>query len=215
MAQWKTIADIRREYGNLSLSEEHIPACPLEQFECWFAEVVKTEKSDPTAMVLSTVDEQGHPDSRVVLLKETNDGTFVFYTNYQSTKALQIQKHPYVALNFYWPEMARQVRIRGRVKQTSQEQSDTYFLSRPHTSQLSAIASPQSTAVKNRQELEQRLNLLIAEHQQKPVVRPNHWGGYIVIPDEIEFWQGRDNRLHDRIHYYREAYQWKHRRLAP
>lgn len=215
MTHWKTIADIRREYGNLSLSEEEASNCPIAQFERWFAEVVKTEKSDPTAMVLSTIDEKGHPDSRVVLLKETNDGSFVFYTNYQSAKAMHIHANPYVALNFYWPEMARQVRIRGRVKRTSKSQSDTYFLSRPKTSQLSAIASPQSSEIQGRASLEQTLNDLISKHQQKPIVRPDNWGGFEVIPEEIEFWQGRDNRLHDRIHYYLQNGKWLHRRLAP
>ena len=212
---WKTIADIRREYGCLSLSEEEANDCPIAQFGQWLADVVKIEKSDPTAMVLSTVDELGHPDSRVVLLKETKDGTFVFYTNYQSAKSIQIHSNPYVALNFYWPEMARQVRIRGRVKRTSEAQSDAYFATRPKASQLSAITSSQSCVISGREELERTLNELIAKYQQELVVRPEHWGGYEVIPDEIEFWQGRDNRLHDRIHYYRQEGQWLHRRLAP
>ena len=215
MTHWKTIADIRREYGDLSLSEEEAADSPILQFERWFAEVIKTEKSDPTAMVLSTVDDRGHPDSRVVLLKEIDDSSFVFYTNYESAKAIQITMNPYVALNFYWPDMARQVRIRGRVKRTSTIQSDLYFSSRPKTSQLSAISSPQSREVSDRAELEQRLNELIAKHQQEPIVRPAHWGGYEVCPDEIEFWQGRDNRLHDRIHYFRKDGTWVHRRLAP
>ena len=215
MTHWKTIADIRREYGNLSLSEAEASDCPIEQFERWFADVGKSEKSDPTAMVLSTVDEQGRPDSRVVLLKETIDGSFVFYTNYQSAKSMHIQNNPYVALNFYWPEMARQVRIRGRVKRTSKVQSDTYFSSRPKASQLSAMASPQSSEIQGRASLEKTLNDLISKYQQELVVRPEHWGGFEVIPDEIEFWQGRDNRLHDRIHYYLQNGKWLHRRLAP
>ena len=204
MTTWKTISDIRRNYGQLNLNEEEIHDCPIMQFESWFADVVKSEKSDPTAMVLSTVDASGHPDSRVVLLKGIENGSFVFYTNYQSTKALQIQKTPYVALNFYWPEMARQVRIRGEVTKTTIAQSDNYFASRPVTSQLSAIASKQSSEIMGRKELEYVFNELVAKHQQKPIVRPIHWGGYIVTPDDIEFWQGRDNRLHDRIHYYRK-----------
>ena len=215
MTHWKTISDIRREYGSLGLSEEDANENPMVQFGLWFADVVNIEKSDPTAMVLSTVDEFGHPDSRVVLLKETKDGAFVFYTNYQSAKAMQICSTPYVALNFYWPEMARQVRIRGRIKRTSAAESDAYFASRPKTSRLSAIASPQSSEISSRLELEQTLNELIAAHQQELVVRPEHWGGYEVIPDEIEFWQGRDNRLHDRIHYYHQQGKWLHRRLAP
>lgn len=215
MNHWKTIADIRREYGQLSLSEEDAKDCPIEQFEAWFADVVKTEKSDPTAMVLSTVDVSGHPDSRVVLLKGVFHGSFVFYTNYQSAKAQQICEQPYVALNFYWPETARQVRIRGRAQRTSMAQSDRYFASRPLLSQISAIASRQSSEIVGRQVLEQRFNALIAQYQNQPVVRPDHWGGYTVIPQQMEFWQGRDNRLHDRIQYIKQQNQWICRRLAP
>ena len=215
MTHWTTIADIRREYGSLGLSEAEANESPIVQFGLWFADVVKTEKSDPTAMVLSTVDELGHPDSRIVLLKEVQEGSFVFYTNYQSAKSMQIQSTPYVALNFYWPEMARQVRIRGRIKRTSEAQSDAYFASRPKASQLSAITSPQSSEISSRQELERALNELIVKYQQELVVRPEHWGGYEVIPDDIEFWQGRDNRLHDRIHYCQQQGKWVHRRLAP
>lgn len=215
MTHWKTISDIRREYGNLSLSEEDANENPIRQYELWFADVVKTEKSDPTAMVLSTVDEHGHPDSRLVLLKEIKDGAFVFYTNYQSPKSKHICAMPYVALNFYWPEMARQIRIRGRAQKISKKQSDDYFYSRPRVSQLSAITSPQSSEINGRAELEQTLNALIAKHQQQPIVRPEYWGGYEVTPDEFEFWQGRDSRLHDRIHYFRQQGKWAHRRLAP
>ena len=214
MNRWKGLSDIRRDYGQLSLSEGEIKENPIAQFECWFMEVLKVEKQDPTAMVLSTVDESGHPDSRVVLLKAIDDNSFVFYTNYESTKSLQMSKNPYVALNFYWPEMARQVRVRGTVTRTSKAQSDEYFSSRPIASQLSAIVSPQSRKVDTRDELENRLNELIAQFQQ-PILRPKHWGGYVVLPHEIEFWQGRDNRLHDRIHYFQENNTWTHRRLAP
>ena len=215
MTHWKSISDIRREYGHLGLSEETANENPIVQYEQWFADVIKTEKSDPTAMVLSTVDELGHPDSRVVLLKGIKEGSFIFYTNYQSQKSMQMSVTPYVALNFYWPEMARQIRIRGKAKRVSVEQSDEYFYSRPRVSQLSAITSPQSNEISGREELERTLNELIAKHQQQPIVRPEHWGGFEVVPDEFEFWQGRDNRLHDRIHYYCQQGQWIHRRLAP
>lgn len=215
MSNWSTLADIRREYGDLSLSEDSLPECPITQFKHWFEEVLVVEKSDPTAMVLSTVDDKGYPDSRVVLLKGLDEGSFIFYTNYQSPKSLQLRHIPYAALNFYWPQMARQVRIRGRVKRVSKIQSDAYFASRPKTSQLSAIASPQSQKIESRKILEQSLNNLIAKYGQEPIVRPNHWGGYLVIPDEIEFWQGRDNRLHDRICYYKDKGKWIFCRLAP
>lgn len=215
MTHFRSIADIRREYGELNLNEDTMAGDPIEQFKLWFEEVLQKEKNDPTAMVLSTVDERGYPDSRVVLLKEIEGGNFLFYTNYQSAKAMQLQHTPYAALNFYWPQMARQVRVRGRVKKVSEQQSDEYFHSRPVKSQFSAIVSPQSKEITNRLALENALNELIEQHGQEPVVRPEHWGGYMIIPDEIEFWQGRDNRLHDRIHYCRPKGQWIHRRLAP
>lgn len=215
MTNFRSIADIRRDYGILSLNEKKVPPDPLMQFHLWFEDVLKNEKNDPTAMVLSTVDKNGHPDSRVVLLKGLEEGRFVFYTNYESTKAIQIQDTPYVALNFYWPQMARQVRIRGSIEKVNSEQSDQYFATRPIKSQFSAIASPQSHAVADRELLEKALNDLIQQQQQKPVIRPKYWGGYQVTPDEIEFWQGRDNRLHDRIHYYWQDKVWNHQRLAP
>lgn len=215
MNDWRTIADIRREYGELELSEKLIEADPFNQFKLWFDATMITEKSDPTAMVLSTVDENGWPDSRVVLLKGIEKDTFVFFTNYDSNKAKQLQHTPYAALNFYWPQMARQIRIRGRVKRTSKEESDLYFSSRPLESQLGAIASSQSREIANRQVLEDAFNNLLAEYRQKPVVRPCNWGGFYLIPDEIEFWQGRDSRLHDRFHYFKQHDNWVFRRLAP
>ncbi|HAU1152221.1 TPA: pyridoxamine 5'-phosphate oxidase [Legionella pneumophila] len=215
MSKFRSLADIRRDYGELQLSEESAEKDPISQFKLWFDDVLQNEKNDPTAMVLSTVDEKGYPDSRVVLLKGLENGNFIFYTNYQSAKAMQMQKNPYAALNFYWPQMARQVRVRGRVKKISSEQSDAYFSSRPLKSQFSAIVSPQSQEILDRISLEEALNQLIEQYGQKPVIRPENWGGYMIIPDEIEFWQGRDNRLHDRIHYYRHGNEWIHRRLAP
>ncbi len=215
MTQWDTLAGIRREYGDLGLSENNISNSPIIQFKRWFSEVLQSETHDPTAMLLSTVDEQGHPDSRVVLLKGVEHGSFIFYTNYDSSKAKQINHNPHVALNFYWPSMARQVRIRGKIKKVSEAQSSEYFLSRPKLSQFSAIVSPQSRVVTDRLELESALNELIASNQQELVMRPKYWGGYIIIPEAFEFWQGRDNRLHDRIEYYRVSGKWCHRRLAP
>lgn len=211
----KDLSNIRRDYGCFVLSKETSADSPYAQFEDWFQDVLKTEVSDPTAMTLATVDEHGHPDARIVLLKGIENGAFIFYTNYQSEKAIQIEKMPYAALNFYWPQMARQVRVRGEIKKVSQRQSDAYFASRPLKSQLSAIISPQSCVVSSRQVLEDELKQLIAHSVQQPVVRPDYWGGYQVIPFEMEFWQGRDNRLHDRIHYQRKENEWIKCRLAP
>ncbi|HRD68898.1 MAG TPA: pyridoxamine 5'-phosphate oxidase [Legionella sp.] len=215
MSDFRSLADIRRDYGDLSINEESVDLNPINQFKLWFEEVLLNEKNDPTAMVLSTADEKGVPDSRVVLLKGLEEGNFIFYTNYQSAKAMQLNSNPYAALNFYWPQMARQVRVRGKVLKIAAELSDNYFSSRPVMSQYSAVVSPQSQEIKNRAYLEEELNQLISQHGQDMVMRPEHWGGYMVIPYEIEFWQGRDNRLHDRIHYFLQNDQWIHRRLAP
>lgn len=205
------IADIRREYGALSLDDDQASTCPMALFEAWFLDAVKVEKIDPNAMVLSTVDEWGHPDSRIVLLKDLQKDAFIFYTNYLSVKAQQLENNPYAALNFYWPTLSRQVRIRGTIQRTSAVESDEYFYSRPINSQLSAIASPQSQKIENREALIHALDAL----KEQPITRPTHWGGYRVTPFEIEFFQGRDNRLHDRIQYCLMNNAWTHHRLAP
>lgn len=215
MNDWRAMTDIRREYGGLALNEETVQQCPITQFKRWFEEVLLTEISDPTAMVLSTVDQTGHPDSRVLLLKGLEDDAFIFYTNYQSTKGLQLRQMPYAALNFYWPQMARQVRVRGRIKRVSAAQSDVYFASRPVASQISAIASAQSREIADRKSLEDRVNTLNLKYEQKAIARPRFWGGYMLLPEEMEFWQGRDNRLSDRIYYCKKKGKWTHCRLAP
>jgi pyridoxamine 5'-phosphate oxidase len=216
MTDLHTLANVRREYGNLYLDETTTLKNPFQQFKVWFEEILEQKKDDPTAMILSTVDKKGLPDSRVVLLKGIENQTFIFYTNYESAKAIQISNTPYVALNFYWPQMARQVRIRGSVKKTTKLQSDTYFANRPITSQISALVSPQSKKIENRNCLEEEFNKLIEKYAQKSITRPENWGGYSVYPEEIEFWQGRDNRLHDRIHYLKDhSGIWLKRRLAP
>lgn len=215
MDNLQNLTDIRREYGDSSLDEGNILPDPLAQFSVWFDDIVKAKQHDPTAMVLATVDQNGHPDTRVVLLKGIEEGSFIFYTNYQSAKALQIAQTPFAALNFYWPELARQIRIRGEVKKVSTELSHQYFLSRPLKSQLSALASPQSQEIPDRAFLENALNHLTQQHEHQPLTPPIHWGGYRLIPEEIEFWQGRNNRLHDRIQYRRQNNAWTQRRLAP
>lgn len=220
MKAWRTMAQIRREYGDLELNADSLCADPLDQFKLWFEDAAIVEKTDPTAMVLSTVDAKGAPDSRIVLLKGITDASFVFYTNYTSQKAEQLQHCAAAALNFYWPQMARQVRIRGQVKPTSAAQSDAYFASRPIESQLSAIISPQSSPIASRKSLEEKLAQLLKLRQTNPqatIDRPNTWGGYALSPVEMEFWQGRDQRLHDRFQYKKEhaTGEWLVQRLAP
>ncbi len=211
----KYLSDYRREYGTIELSETTAQSSPFAQFHIWFEDVAKTDNYDPTAMILSTISDKGYPDSRVVLLKGIIDESFVFYTNYESKKALDLKHNPFVALNFFWPALARQVRIRGKIFKLSQELSDDYFASRPKASQLAAHASDQSQIITSRGELESRMNTLIKTVGDEPVLRPNHWGGYGVKPLEIEFWQGRDNRLHDRLLYTIKNKSWEINRLAP
>lgn len=213
MSKFRDLSDIRRDYGELSLNESLAQNDPIAQFRLWFEDVLTNEKNDPTAMVLSTTDAQGHPDSRVVLLKGIEAGNFIFYTNYLSTKGQQIAANPHVALNFYWPQMSRQVRIRGSIEKINCKDSDKYFSTRPYKSQLSAIISPQSQEI-SRSALEAAFNALL-DTKQAPLVRPDNWGGYQVIPSEFEFWQGRDNRLHDRVQYKKQEEKWMHHQLAP
>ena len=215
MKQQAPIASNRREYGQLSLNEEDVADSPLVQFDQWFAEATSSEVLDPTAMILSTVDSNGRPDSRVVLLKGIENNAFVFYTNYNSVKSVQLETHPYAALNFYWPNLVRQVRIRGPVTRVSDAVSDKYFASRPKKSQCSAIASHQSQVMTNRDDLEAQVEQIMQAHADDVIKRPAHWGGFAVAIDEMEFWQGRDSRLHDRILYVKDDKLWKKSRLAP
>lgn len=215
MNQWKTIAEIRREYGGLNLTREESADNPYTQFDVWFNQVLQSEHSDPTAMALATVDEAGIPDVRIVLLKGIEQGCFLFYTHYDSAKGRHLENNPAAALNFYWPHMARQIRIRGSVHPISGKRSDEYFASRPRASQISAVASPQSQVITDRQFIEQEVDKLEHVYQEQPIPRPESWGGYAVKPNEFEFWQGRDNRLHDRISYRLHKNTWCKRRLAP
>jgi pyridoxamine 5'-phosphate oxidase len=208
--------DYRKLYQKHELLEEEIPKDPFELFHVWIREIEKNKEVDEVnTMNLSTVGLDGFPMSRVVLLKEYDDEGFVFYTNYESEKGRSIAKNPRVCLSFFWPKSERQVMIKGLAERTSEEESTTYFHSRPRGSQLGAWASQQSSVIPSREYLQKKLELLEEEFDGKDIPKPVYWGGYKVIPSEFEFWQGRPNRLHDRIYYSKEGEVWKMDRLAP
>ncbi|HET6991432.1 MAG TPA: pyridoxamine 5'-phosphate oxidase [Bacteroidia bacterium] len=189
---------------------------PFRQFEDWFRDVKEKNIHVPNAMTLSTVNSENRPSARVVLLQNFSPEGFVFYTNYRSQKAKDIEQNPFCSVIFFWPELQRQVRIEGKLAKVSDEASDTYFMSRPYGSRLGAWASPQSDVIQNRKVLEEKLNKVTKEFEGKEVVRPGWWGGYILVPDRFEFWQERESRLHDRICYLKQKDgSWKMFRIAP
>ena len=198
------------------LDETTINSNPILQFNTWFDEVEKAGISDANSMNLSTSTPDGRPSSRIVLLKELNAEGFIFYTNYQSQKGLEIESNPFGALSFYWKEISRQVRIEGPIEKVSFEKSDEYFKTRPRGSQIGAWSSPQSNRIEKRIILEEREAKLIEKFKDKEIPRPAQWGGYILLPEMVEFWQGRENRLHDRIQYnLTKDRKWEIVRLAP
>ena len=206
--------NIRDEYTKRVLSQHDCHENPISQFEQWQKEAIHAQVNEPTAMNIATVDEQGRPNSRMVLLKEVNEQGFVFFTNYLSRKGSCIERNPYVALTFFWPELERQVRIEGRVVKIPAEQSDKYFATRPYTSRIGAWASEQSTVISNYKSLLAKAALVAAKHPLN-VPRPDYWGGYLVVPETVEFWQGRPSRLHDRIRYRKASDNWIRERLSP
>lgn len=211
----KDISAIRKEYTKHTLDIADVDKNPLKTFNQWFNEALDSEVIEPNAMTLATSGKGNIPDCRVVLLKEVDSG-FVFYTNYQSTKGKELEANPVAALNFFWPELERQVRIQGKVEKVSEKESTSYFQSRPKESQIGAWTSPQSTPIKSREILEQRAADLTAKHKgDKVLPRPKQWGGYRINPFLIEFWQGRASRLHDRIAYTLVNDEWQINRLAP
>lgn len=209
------ISDLRHDFSKGQYDELSDQSKPFEQFELWLAEAIEKNLNDPNAMVLSTCAKDGRPSSRVVLLKGFDKSGFIFYTNYDSRKGKELAENPRAALLFYWAETGKQIRIEGTVKKVAAEMSDQYFASRPRASQLGAVASPQSSPIDGREELEEKYADLEKEFDGKEITRPENWGGYIVEPEVIEFWQGRESRLHDRLRYTRTASGWQVERLAP
>ncbi|MCF8256887.1 MAG: pyridoxamine 5'-phosphate oxidase [Flavobacteriales bacterium] len=209
------INTVRRDFANRPLTESSIVADPFEQFAQWMEEAVNSQILDPYAMCVSTVGKDFWPSSRIVYLRDVAEGGFIFYTNYDSHKASDIAQHPLAAINFHWSELERQVRIEGTVEKVSEERSDAYWASRPRESQVSAWMSEQSQVVESREVLESRKADILMRFEGMDIPRPPHWGGYAVMPERIEFWQGRPNRLHDRLVYLRQSTRWKVVRLNP
>ncbi len=210
------LAGIRRDYMRDSLDASTVSRDPLQQFALWFADAEKAGHPDANAMHLATVNQDGRPSGRVVLLKGTEGGKFIFFTNYRSRKGIDLDLNPSCALTFYWPHLERQVRIEGVAGRISAEASDAYFVSRPRDSQVGAWASPQSTLIRSREILEERFKMIEVRHKDQPnLPRPRQWGGYAVTPLLIEFWQGRPSRMHDRIQYTWTGTTWEIHRLAP
>jgi pyridoxamine 5'-phosphate oxidase len=209
-----TSADLRQQFMRESLDEKEVTPDPLDQFKRWFDQAVEAQMPLVNAMTLATVSAGGRPAARIVLLKGVDHGGFVFYTNYKSRKGKELTANPAAALLFHWNELEREIRIDGRIELLPAHESDAYFASRPLGSRHAAIASPQSKAVSSRAVLEARFAEVEKKYGDKPP-RPSHWGGYLVVPDAIEFWQGRPNRLHDRVLYTRKTRGWKITRLAP
>lgn len=208
--------NIRREYTKGGLNENDTPCDPFILFEQWLAEAIQGKVNEPTAMLVATVSPEGHPASRTVLLKELQDGKFIFYTNYTSRKGLHLAGNPAISLSFVWHELERQVHVEGMAARVSPEVSDAYFKTRPYKSRIGARISPQSQPVAGRAVIIKSFIREAAMLVGQEVPRPDHWGGYAVTPVRIEFWQGRKNRLHDRVLYtFEEDGTWKKERLAP
>ncbi len=212
----RAIADIRKEYKLHSLNETDVATNPVEQFTRWWDDAVNSHIEEVNAMTLATINPEGHPNARIVLLKGYDEKGFTFFTNYQSSKGKELAQNPHACLVFFWKELERQVRIEGVVEKIAAAESEAYFQSRPVGSRIGAWASPQSTVIGGREVIEQNVSDLEKKYANTDIPRPEHWGGYIVKPTRIEFWQGRSSRLHDRILYTAQNnQQWKIERLAP
>ena len=210
------VANFRNEYISQGIDENRLAINPIDQFEIWFQEAVKSKVPEPNAMHLATATTNGKPSGRIMLLKGFDESGFTFFSNYESRKGNELDDNPYASITFLWLELVRQVRIEGTVSRISEAESELYFQSRPHTSQISACVSEQSRYLHNREELEDRFQKTSKFFSGKTVVRPTHWGGYCLKPSCIEFWQGRAGRLHDRIQYnIQNDGFWKKQRLFP
>jgi len=210
------VQNLREDYQAKSLSVEEVAAHPAQQFDRWFLEAMKSEVREPNAMTLATCTKAGRPSARTVLLKAYDEKGFVFYTNYNSKKGKELEENPFAAMVFCWLDLERQIRIEGKIEKISPEASNQYFQSRPKGSQIGAWASPQSDVISDRGLLEKNVkNLEVKYKDADALPRPEHWGGYRLVPDVVEFWQGRSSRLHDRICYRLDGEQWTLERLAP
>jgi pyridoxamine 5'-phosphate oxidase len=209
------LRDIRTNYQKYDLSESSVRKDPFSQLSDWMDDAVKENVQEPTAMVLSTIDSEGNPESRVVLLKELKAEGLIFFTNYNSKKGQQILSNKHISVVFFWPELERQVRMKGIAEKISEKESEEYFLSRPIESQLGAWASPQSQVIEGRQILDNNYARYQHYFQNNEIKKPPHWGGFLIRPEYFEFWQGRSNRLHDRIEYCKQVDSWEIHRLAP
>ncbi len=211
------ISNLREQYKLSTLSKADVLENPVDQFKLWLQDAIESESLEPNAMTLATVDSTGKPSARIVLLKEINTEGFIFYTNYASKKANDMAANPNVAIVFNWLELQRQVRVQGSIQKISREHSEKYFHSRPRKSQIGAVVSQQSTSIHSRQVIEEKLELLNQKFEHlEEIPMPEDWGGYMITPDTIEFWQGRRSRLHDRLQYYKDDQNtWKLQRLSP
>lgn len=210
------LSDIRKDYSKATLEIDTVNQNPIAQFNQWFSEALSSGVIEPNAMNVATINEQGRPSSRIMLLKGIEDNKFVFFTNYQSKKGRELENNPACALTFFWPELERQVRIEGVAERVDVNASEAYFQSRPRGSQIGAWSSPQSSIIQTREILEERVTQMQKRFENVEVLpRPNQWGGFQVDPFLLEFWQGRPSRLHDRIQYTRIDGKWSIHRLAP
>jgi len=209
------LAELRREYSSQSLLEDDVAPDPIDQFNKWWKQAMESQILEANAMTLATASTDGIPAARIVLLKGFDERGFIFYTNYKSFKAVHLEENPKACLVFFWKELERQVRITGLVTKLPEKESDEYFISRPTGSQLGALASPQSQVIVSRDWLDEEYLKIAEQYKNQKLQRPTHWGGYIVQPVIIEFWQGRPSRLHDRIQYSLDEGEWKIERLAP